>query len=272
VRNMVDLAQGVRAQIIKETAPKSAATKSFTMQRLRYAALWGACAAGALLIAVLSSRGEVGTQRLAGVPRGGNAQVATARTDTAPVETERLAEAVRGLAADDERVKARLAAVEHNLDDVTGSVSKQIEAVGAARRAEDGPTITGTATASVALLSVPTPPLPPIAAPAAIQAPPDPVAPAAPEMAYGVDIGSGLTIQALRLRWLAMRSAHPQLFEGLQPIISVREVAHANRVELRLVAGPFAEANTAEQLCTALAQFGLFCQPTMFDGQRLALR
>ena len=241
------------------------------MHRLRYAALWGASAAGALLIAVLSSRGDVATQRLAGLPYGGHAQFATPRPATTAA-TERLVEAVRGLAADNERMKNRLAAVEHNLDDVTGSVSKQIEAVDAARRAEDGPTITGTATASVALLSVPTPPLPPIAAPATIQAPADAAAPVSPEMAYGVDIGSGLTIQALRLRWLAISSAHPQLFDGLHPIVSVREVARANRVELRLVAGPFAEANTAEQLCAALASFGQFCQPTMFDGQRLALR
>ena len=45
-------------------------------------------------------------------------------------------------------------------------------------------------------------------------------APALPlPMEYGVDIGSAVSIQALRARWAGIRSAHPQLFEGLAPTI-----------------------------------------------------
>ena len=90
--------------------------------------------------------------------------------------------------------------------------------------------------------------------------------------AYGVDIGSGLTIQALRTRWAAIRSAHPEVLEGLEPILSVREIPRANHVELRLVAGPLPDAGAAAQLCASLTPLGLFCQPAMYDGQHLAVR
>jgi hypothetical protein len=40
--------------------------------------------------------------------------------------------------------------------------------------------------------------------------------------AYGADIGSSLSVKALRTRWAGLRAAHPQLFEGLQPVVSLR--------------------------------------------------
>jgi hypothetical protein len=273
-RSMLDLAQAVRAQIIKETAPKIAAKRSFTIKGLERLALWGATATGALLLAVLSSRSEVGSQRMAAALSGGQTQAASTHAFNAEAETRRLADAVRGLAVDSDQVKSRLAAVEHDMDDVTGSVSRQIEVAKQAARAEDGPTVSATAAATTGMLTpsamLPTAPaFPPSTTPPSA----DTAAPAAAVTTqYGIDIGSGLTIQALRMRWTAIRSAHPDLFEGLEPIVSIKEVAHASRVELRLVVGPFAQADAATQLCASVAVFGLFCQPTLYDGQRLALR
>jgi hypothetical protein len=43
-------------------------------------------------------------------------------------------------------------------------------------------------------------------------------------------------------------------------------------MELRLVVGPLVNAGAAARLCGTLAASGLACQPTIFDGQRLALR
>lgn len=108
------------------------------------------------------------------------------------------------------------------------------------------------------------------AAPATAPVSPDDLTP--PPIAYGADIGSGLTILALRARWELLRSAHPELFQGLRPIVSVKEIPRANHVELRLVVGPLRELAAAAQLCALLTPFGLFCQPTVFDGQRLAMR
>ena len=137
----------------------------------------------------------------------------------------------------------------------------------------DGPSVAATAAASASMVATAaSPPAAFAARPAAIASAADAAASASPQSAYGVDIGSGLTIQALRARWEVLRSAHPQLFEGLQPIVSVKEVPRGSRVELRLVAGPLAQPRAATQLCAQLTPFGLFCQPTFYDGQRLAWR
>ena len=98
------------------------------------------------------------------------------------------------------------------------------------------------------------------------------VAPALPlPMEYGVDIGSAVSIQALRARWAGIRSAHPQLFDGLAPTIALGETQQSNRPELRLVIGPIASANAAAKLCKTLEHFRLTCQPTIFAGRHLAL-
>jgi len=272
---MLDLAQAVREQIVKETPPrKGEKQRPLTIKGLRRLALWGTTAVAALLIAVISSRSEVGAQRLALVLRGGPTQTAAAPTFDAEAATQKLAEAVRGLAADDDQIKSRVSAVESDIDGVTGSVSKEIEAANAERRAEDGPTVAATAALTAAMVkTVPAPPIVLAAAPATLPASTDGGAPASPPtQQYGVDIGSGLTIPALRARWEVLRSAHAQLFAGLQPIVSVKEIPRANRIELRLVVGPLAQPAAASQLCAELAPFGLFCQPTIFDGQKLALR
>jgi hypothetical protein len=278
---MQDLAQGVRQQIIKETAPKVVPAGAFTMRSLRHAALWGTTAAVALLIAVLSSHGNFDAERLADVFRGVDTSPAPRPLD-AQAETQRLAQAVHGLTIDNDQLKARLASVEQDLNDVTGSIGKQIEAVqtaDASRHVEDGPSVTATANVSTmlpAVLLLPAaiafPPGPGTAPLAAISPPGDAAAVQPPRTAYGVDIGSGLTIQALRTRWAAIRSAHPEVLDGLDPILSVREIPRANHVELRLVAGPLPDAGAAAQLCASLTPLGLFCQPAMYDGQRLAVR
>jgi hypothetical protein len=276
---MLDLAQGVRQQIIKETAPKTVAPRRFTMRTFRRMLVWGGGAAGALLLAVLSSRNDAAAERLASVFQTARVQSSRPQSaDAAPTfdpqaETQRLGDAVRGLAAQGEQMKSRLAAVEHDMDGVTGSVTKQIEAVAAAHRAEDGPTVAATASVNPTMTPyTASPPPGNLAAPATIQARMFGGVPAPPEIAYGVDIASGVSLEELRARWNTIRNAHPQLFAGLEPIASVKEAARGNRLELRLVVGPLAEAGDAAQLCTSLSALGLFCQPAMFDGQRLASR
>jgi hypothetical protein len=271
---MLDLAQAVREQIVKETPPRRGTPpKTFSFRGLKQMALWGATAAGALSIAVLATRGNVSNQRLAAAFRVDRAQVETPGFDPA-AETRRLAEAVRNLSDDDEQMKTRLAAVEHNMDDMTGSISKEIESADATRHFDDGPTVTSTATASLAAAASPRAPISASTSPLTPDATASASGPASTRgpAQYGVDIGSGLTITALRSRWASLQSAHAALFDGLQPIISVREMPHSTRIELRLVVGPFAQSGTATQFCKSLSLFGLFCQPTVFDGQRLALR
>jgi hypothetical protein len=277
---MIDLAEALKAEpLVRKplvgiplVAKRPVAKKTFTMQGLRRVMVWGAVAAGALLIAVITGRSEGAAERIAFVLHPPK-QVATQQFD-AQAETQRLAETLRGLAASDEQIKSRLAAAEHDINDVTGSITQQLKAADTTRRSDDGPSVAATAAMTAAMVA-------PVAVPAAAVASSPPGAiktsvesalPALAQTEFGVDIGSGLTIQALRTRWAAIRTAHPQLFDGLEPIVSVKEVPRTNRIELRLVAGPIAQAGTAAQLCAQLSLLGLFCQPTMFDGQRLALR
>src|SRR6202790_5451940 len=101
---------------------------------------WGSTAATALLIAVLSSRGVVGSQRaaVAASTLGGGTvaivqplqtpQQLAARPFDAQAETKKLADAVRDLTADNDELKSRLAVVEHSVDDVTGSIAQQAKA------------------------------------------------------------------------------------------------------------------------------------------------
>ena len=249
-------------RLAKADLKRPTAAVPVTMRGLWRLVVWGSAAATALLIAVMSSRGVVGSQRAAvAASTLGGATVAVvqplqpaptpqqpaARAFDAQAETKKLADAVRDLTADNDELKSRLAVVEHSVDDVTGSIERQAKA---------------------------TPPWPdsgsPVpATPAAIAAV---VAPALPlPMEYGVDIGSAVSIQALRARWAGIRSAHPQLFDGLAPTIALSETQQSNRPELRLVVGPIASADTAAKLCRTLERFRLTCQPTIFAGRHLAL-
>jgi hypothetical protein len=239
---------------------KRPAAVPVTMHGLWRLVVWGSTAATALLIAVLSSRGVVGSQRAAVAAStigGGTVAIVqpaptppqtAARAFDVQAETKRLAEAVRDLSADNDELKSRLAVVEHSVDDVTGSIAQQAKTT-APPWPDNGPAVP-TTPAAIAAVIAPALPLP---------------------MEYGVDIGSAVSIQALRARWAGIRSAHPQLFDGLAPTISLSERPPSNRPELRLVVGPLVSADAAAKLCTTLERFRLTCQPTIFAGRHLAL-
>jgi hypothetical protein len=245
-------------RLAKADLKRPTAAVPVTMHGLWRLVVWGSTAATALLIAVLSSRGVVGSQRaaVAASTLGGGTvaivqpaqppQQAAVRAFDAQAETKKLAEAVHDLAADNDELKSRLAVVEHSVDDVTGSIARQANAT---PWPEDGPPVPTTPAAIAAVLA-PALPLP---------------------MEYGVDIGSAVSIQALRARWAGIRSAHPQLFDGLAPTVSLSEMPPSNRPELRLVLGPLASAGAAAKLCTTLERFRLTCQPTIFAGRHLTL-
>jgi hypothetical protein len=233
----------------------------FTMHGLWRLVVWGSTATTALLIAVLSSRGVVGSQRAAvAASTLGGATVAVVQPAPAPqqpaarpfdaqAETKKLADAVRDLSADNDDLKSRLAAVEQSVDDVTGSIARQAKATAPPPWPDSGPPVPATP-AAIAAVIAPALPLP---------------------MEYGVDIGSAVSIQALRARWAGIRSAHPQLFNGLAPTVSLSELPPSNRPELRLVIGPLPSADAAAKLCRTLERFRLTCQPTIFAGRHLAL-
>ena len=89
---------------------------------------------------------------------------------------------------------------------------------------------------------------------------------------FGVDLGGNTSIEGMRTLWTNLKASQPGLLEGLRPVISLREGRKGGSPELRLVAGPLANASVAARLCAALATAGQACQPAVFDGQRLALQ
>ena len=168
-------------------------------------------------------------------------------------EQRRVADAVRSLTADRDRLAARVAALERNLDEVTGSIPPSTQA---ARSVPGG---AGNPTAS-------------ISAPATIPAAPSPSAsqadgasgnqsrvaaghlaagnPSATESVatkteFGVDIGSNASVDGLRTLWSALKAAQPALFEGLRPVIAVREGQKTGALELQ----PCGRSASQRQLC-----------------------
>jgi hypothetical protein len=79
-------------------------------------------------------------------------------------------------------------------------------------------------------------------------------------------------MKTLHHRWASLRAAHPQLFEGIQPLVSVKQNPRTGRTELHLVVGPYSNADAAAQFCDYVVPFHMNCQPAMFDGSRLALQ
>jgi hypothetical protein len=189
----------------------------------------------------------------------------------AELEARRLNEAVRVLSADRDRLIARVAVLERNLDDVTGSIPANPPAAATPRAAPVLPQIPPQAAAPAAA-PVPSP------APGRVTTGHNtaigtagPAQSIATKTDFGIDVGGNTSLDGLRTIWTNLKTSQPALLEGLRPVIAIRENGKG-AVELRLVAGPLGNAGAAARLCASLAAAGQTCQPTVFDGQRLALQ
>ena len=276
--------------------------------------LWAGIAAVALGVAALAGQSQTGTQRLAGISSRDSAPTAprpatrarpaepTAPAAAPDAETNRLAEMVRQLAADRDRLLARIDTLERNLD-VTGSIPRETPRDPAARdpappsAANTSPTlppgwslVPNSIPPAAGLPAAPSPgatPPPGASQAPAVQTPATPpgsaangglnaseqaVGSVATKTEFAVDLGGDATFEGLRALWTSVRNSQPALFEGLRPVAAVREGSKPGVLGLRLVVGPLTNAGAAARLCASLAAAGLTCQPTVFDGQRFALR
>ena len=197
-------------------------------------------------------------------------------------DTRRLTEIVRSLAGDRERLLARLATIERGLEDVTGSVHKQAASTPPAapppppprsgrrtaaedrgRAAADGCPVRAGPGAAGARPAVPRTRSRPPRSP---NWKPIPGRPAA-----GVDVGGAKDFDGLRTLWNTISANYSDLFEGLNPIVSVRENNKSRGAELRLVAGPITDVESASRICTTLAAAKRYCRLVTFEGQPLAM-
>jgi hypothetical protein len=227
----------------------------------------------------------------------------------------RVNDALRGLAAERDRLAARLEQLERTVGDITASIKDRGEVVpqtAPAARTPDVPiqsneparpperttsaqpppppatTPTGSLNPGVKAspplsdpmdifrpyIGMPAATPQPAQAPMQIHATPRSVEaaqPTATRTEFAVDLGGERTIEGLRALWTSLRGNHGNALDGLRPLVSIREGAKG-AMELRLIAGPLANAGAAARTCAALQAKGVNCQTTVFDGQRLALR
>jgi hypothetical protein len=242
--------------------------------------VWIALATAAVLTAVLTARTETGIRRIATLmtpapPESGRtAKAPTTQLATRQVEQEaeqrRLSETVRTLAADRDHLLARLGTLERNVEDMTGSIPPA-----SASPKSASPSAPVVATPLPAPASTPQPNATGpnrVAAGHLATGVPSAADSVATKTEFGVDVGGNASVEGLRSLWTTLKAAQPALFEGLRPLITVRDGQKPGVIELRLVAGPLPNASIAARLCAALSAAGRACQPAVFDGQRLALQ
>lgn len=89
---------------------------------------------------------------------------------------------------------------------------------------------------------------------------------------FGVDLGGANSVEGLRALWRGLRGPHRDLFAQMQPLIVVKERSTGYGMQLRLVAGPLTDAAAAAKLCAILTEKSKrACEPSVYDGQRLAM-
>jgi hypothetical protein len=265
------------------------------VRRMQLARLgvWIGLATVAVLAAVITARTETGVRRIANLMtpqatepvRSAKApapQVASRQSDQ-EAEQRRMSEAIRLLSADRDRLIARLGTLERNLDDVTGSIAAPAAKVSPPTPLPGIPATPPAASNNPPLVSAPAASAAPPPAPAAASAPSRVAAghlatggsaateSVATKTEFGVDLGGNATMYGLRTMWANLKAVQPAMLEGLRPVMAIREGQKPGSMELRLIAGPLANASIAARLCAALAAAGQACQPAVFDGQRLAL-
>jgi hypothetical protein len=110
-------------------------------------------------------------------------------------------------------------------------------------------------------------------APSADSAERDPPKVAVQRTEFGVDVGSANSLGGLRALWRGLlKSKSNAPLAALRPIIVVKESNSGLGMQLRLVAGPLADAAAAAKICAVMIENERTCETTVFDGQRLSMK
>jgi hypothetical protein len=210
---------------------------------------------------------------------------------------------IEDMTRDRDRLAARIAALEHDLGDMTGSIAKiDSSRIAATRQATPQP-------APVARAVQPEPPRPaltslpallpagpilldPLATPPAgiasilpqtpphrdaksehAQSAPERVASLAPppesskrptsHPEFGIELATASNMEQLRRSWSAAKANYGPLLVGLSPV-AVRD-RHPGSTAVRLIAGPVPNIIAAHKLCAQFAKLNGNCWPTRID-------
>jgi hypothetical protein len=274
------------------------------MQSLLRLAGWGIAASVAIAIAAVISHSSRGQQRLSIVaaaitgtattklvkaePPGAAQMARLAATES---ETRLLTEMVRSLNNDKDVLLARLSALEHNLEDVTGSIRRQATAPApppvATAPEPDPPASQPQAEPTTPQAAPPEAPAPTAAPEAAAPTPaespesvagatnpadnPQPEPPRERQPPAAVDVGGATSFDGLRALWKSLTASHAVVFEGMHPVVRARETSKSRAAELRLVVGPIEDHEAASRICARLIASKRPCRPVAFEGGPLAL-
>jgi hypothetical protein len=244
------------------------------MRALMRLALWGTSAAAALLVAALASYPNLPAPPLVALA----VSIAKGPVEGAD-ERRQLAETVRAFQAEREALLARISALEQNLEDTTGSNRGASASVRSAAPAAAAPPPLAMETTPVPILAWPVPafmaaqilapPINRLANLPAIEAIAEPT-PVRAKAEFGIDLGSAVNFDALRVLWNSTKIGHADHLDGLVPLVLVRENGKSRAMELRLIVGPLPDTQTAQKLCAALAAVYHACQLAPYDGQKFA--
>lgn len=297
-------------QLLRGDWQKALAQIDFAV--MRRVAAWGSATFIALTALIFIADSDTGSKRLQQAFADPSAtKPAVAQIPPRQPELERLAErlteTVKHLAADRARLNDRIASLERNFDDVTGSVKKPAamatDNAGATSQPVPMPMLVfsampmlprgtpalwpdqqspspRTVIASAPVISTPQTvqtdaapvPLPPVSPIRTANVVDDAVdEPPVPPGALGIDLGGARSIDALTIHWATMKVKFGPLLQGLHPVVSIRE-RKPGVPELRLIAGPLQSPEAVTQTCMAIVAARGPCRPAIFSGQQLTQR
>jgi hypothetical protein len=250
---------------------------------------WGVATAIALSALAITSQTQSASDRLRSI-FAINEPAAVAqmppRVAQLEVETRLLAQQIRTLTADRDRLAGRIALLESSVDDVTGAIKRQAAATAAALAARTPPAASPPqpTTASPVAIAAPAAaaaeakaspvvtasvPLPPgRASTAQAAAEPEALVPGPTE--FGLELGTASTLDGVRQRWLAVKANFGPLLSGLHPLAAPER--RQGKTGYRLVAGPLPNGPAAAGLCAHFSAAHTSCRVVRFEGEQIAQR
>ena len=297
-----------------EQQPPEAESREPRRRRRDFSALlwlcgWGGAAAVALSALAIASQTKTATDRLRQIfTINEPAAVAQMPPRVAQLETQMkaMADQLRALNADRDRLVGRVALLESSIDDMTGAIKQQTAATAAVLAAKAAPpTPSAPATVPTALAaSLLAPPVPirveriapapaPVPAPAVkpdassakteapitepVPLPPVRLASAPPiestprpsgQVEYALDLGGAPTLDGVRQRWLTVKTNFAPLLSGMRPLAG--RDPRPSATGYRLVVGPLPNSAAATGLCAHFTAARTACRVAKFDGEQIA--
>jgi hypothetical protein len=274
-----------------ETAPQRSETQRRTGLRTFWRmGAWGGGAVLALAAVALAGQTESGSKRLAlalsPMEKPAHA-VATIKFQRPDPETVRLSAQVRELTEDRDRLNARLASIEQQIDDVTGSVKRLADAPKpppVVEKTEAAPPPAIAPLATTAALPAPKPaapteaestektamapeaPSPPVMA--NVPLPPTRLAAIEPVMPqFAVALAASSSVALIHMQWAAVKANFGANLHGLSP--RVLSEHHGSAMHYQLLAGPLPSYTDAAKLCARINAAHGSCHPVKYGGDAL---